>query len=193
MRLIPWIFSSAMAGAKRRFNRKIPAHIDQSALPKGVYFDASGQGRWYIFITHNGHRQRRTIAGSWVTLSQLQRLRQSVHTSGNATQGTVHWVLQAFADSRKFSEFSGHTQRDYRFCRKAIETFPTRAGRSVGDLMIHRLTATHVFKLLENVAKKTPSKANHMLRYLRRALRWAKPGLGLKHNPVWGLEAFAER
>jgi len=182
-----------MAGAKRRFNPKIPAHIDQSALPKGVYFDSSGQGRWYMFITQNGQRRRRTLAGPWVTLSQLHRLLQQIQTAQDRTHGTVRWALQAFADSSKFSTFSDSTQRDYRYCRKAIETFPTRDGRFVGDLHIHRLTATHMFKLLESVAKKTPSKANHMLRYVRRALRWAQPGLGLTHNPAWGLEAFAER
>jgi len=182
-----------MAGAKRQFNPNIPAHIDQSALPKGVYFDPSGQGRWYIFITQNGQRQRRTIAGPWVRLSQLHRLLQQAHSAQTSTQGTLRWVLQAFADSRKFAEFSENTQCDYRFCRKAIEEFPTRDGRTVGDLMIHRLTATHIFKLLETVAKKTPSKANHMLRYLRRTLRWAQAGVGLTHNPAWGLDSFAER
>jgi len=181
-----------MAGAKRRFNPKIPSHIDQSALPQGVYFDASGQGRWYVFEIHNGQRRRRTLAGPWVTLAQLHRLRQQAHAAQNSPHGTVRAVLQAFEDSRKFAELSGSTQRDYRFCRKAIERFPTRDGRVVGDLLIHRLMATHLFKLLETVAKKTPSKANHMLRYLRRALRWAKTGVGLQHNPAWGLESFAE-
>jgi len=74
--------------------------------------------------------------------------------------------LQAFKDSRKFVELGGSMQCDYRFCRKVIERFPTRDGRIVSDLIIHRLTAIHIFKLLETAAKNTPSKANHMLCYL---------------------------
>jgi len=102
-------------------------------------------------------------------------------------------VLQAFQDSTKFAGFSASTQRDYRIHRRAVEDFPTRDGRRVGDLIADRLTPTHVFRMLESVAKATPSKANHMLRYLRRAFRWAGPGVGMKHNPAWGLEEFKER
>jgi len=105
--------------------------------------------------------------------------------------GSVRQVLHAFESSPRFARLSAGTQLDYRRQRAAIEAFPTRDGRCVGDLIAARLTATHVFKMLESVAATTPSKANHMLRYLRRALRWAGPGVGLRHNPAWGLNASA--
>jgi len=106
--------------------------------------------------------------------------------------GSVRQVLHAFESSPRFARLSAGTQLDYRRQRAAIEAFPTRDGRCVGDLVAARLTATHIFKMLESVAANTPSKANHMLRYLRRALRWAGPGVGLRHNPAWGL-CFPER
>ena len=37
-----------MGGRKRKVNPAIPKHIDQSRLPAGIYFDASGGGRWYV-------------------------------------------------------------------------------------------------------------------------------------------------
>lgn len=32
----------------RKHNPTIPAHIDQRKIPKGVYWDSSGNGRWYV-------------------------------------------------------------------------------------------------------------------------------------------------
>jgi len=181
------------AGAPRKHNPHIPAHIDQSALPKGVYWDASGKGRWYIFEDRDGKPARRTIAGPLARLSDLHQMAEQVKPPPGPPRGTVRWVLQAFQDSTKFTSFSASTQRDYRIHRRAVEDFPTRDGRTVGDLHADRLTQTHIFRMLETVAKRTPSKANHMLRYLRRAFRWAGPGVGMKHNPAWGLEEFKER
>jgi len=181
------------AGAPRKHNPRIPAHIDQSALPKGVYWDASGNGRWYMFEEREGKPARRTLAGPQARLSELHRLAEQAQPASGPARGSVRWVLQAFQESTKFAGFSASTQRDYRIHRHAVEAFPTRDGRSVGDLIADRLTQTHVFRMLETVAKATPSKANHMLRYLRRAFRWAGPGVGMKHNPAWGLEEFKER
>lgn len=39
-------------GAKRKFNPSIPRHIDQGKLPKGIYWDPSGNGRWYVKDAH---------------------------------------------------------------------------------------------------------------------------------------------
>lgn len=180
-------------GAKRKHNPRIPAHIDQEALPKGVYWDATGKGRWFMLEDKDGRPGRKTIAGPNAKLSELHQFAEEARNPHGPARGTVRWVLQSFQDSTKFAGFSANTQRDYKIHRAAVEKFPTKDGRTFGDLVADKLTQTHVFRMLETVAKKTPSKANHMLRFLRRAFRWAGPGVGMKHNPAWGLEEFRER
>ncbi|MHB1057295.1 MAG: integrase [Rhodanobacter sp.] len=179
-------------GRKRKHNPHIPTHIDQDALPAGVYWDASGNGRWYMFEDREGRPARKTIAGPNARLSDLHQIAEDSRDAEGPTRGTVAWVLKAFHDSTRFAGFSISTKRDYEFCRTATIEFPTRAG-PFGNLVASKITQTHVFRMLETVAKMTPSKANHMLRYLRRAFKWAGPGVGMKHNPAWGLEEFRER
>ena len=43
-------------GRKRKHNPLIPKHIDQSALPKDVYFDHRGEGRWYRLAFNEAER-----------------------------------------------------------------------------------------------------------------------------------------
>ena len=35
-----------MAPRNRKHNPTIPAHIDQAKIPRGIYWDATGRGRW---------------------------------------------------------------------------------------------------------------------------------------------------
>lgn len=48
-------------GRKRKFNPLIPSHIDQAALPRGLYW---GDGRWYVVEPHpeGGNRRKQTVA-----------------------------------------------------------------------------------------------------------------------------------
>lgn len=62
-------------GRKRKFNPDIPRHIDQSALPKGVYW---ADGRWYIIEPHpeGGPTRKRTVAYADARLSDLHAARR---------------------------------------------------------------------------------------------------------------------
>lgn len=68
-------------GRKRKFNPDIPRHIDQDALPKGVYW---ADGRWYIIEPHpeGGPTRKRTIAYADARLSDLHAARR--HREGPA-------------------------------------------------------------------------------------------------------------
>lgn len=180
-------------GSKRKHHPGIPAHIDQAALPAGIYWDASGRGRWYVFVDKEGKRARRTLAGPEARLSQLHALVEDL--DGGPTRGTVAWTLGKFHRSTKFKdELAKATQRDYENCRKIVVDFPTAIGVKFGALATARLTQTNIQRLHERiVAQGTPSKANHVLRYLRRAFKWAGPHTGLPHNPARGIEQAKER
>ena len=42
------------AGRPRKVPANLPAHIDYAKVPKGIYWDASGTGRWYVFAAASG-------------------------------------------------------------------------------------------------------------------------------------------
>jgi site-specific recombinase XerC len=182
----------APRGRERKHNPAIPEHIDQKSIPAGVYWDPSGKGRWYIFVKKEGRPARETIAGPHARLSDLHRIMEE--GKGGPTHGSVAWVLESFHDSTKFKGLAKATKRDYEVCRKVVEEFPTAIGIKFGALVAARLTQTNVQRMLEKIVKQgTPSKANHVLRYLRRVFKWAGPHLGLKDNPAKGIEQATER
>lgn len=179
-------------GRARKFDPTIPPHIDQAALPEGVYWDRSGKGRWYMFVDKEGRRGRETLAGPSARLSDLHRMIED--GKGGPVAGSVQWTLAKFHASSRFAELAKATQRDYDTCRAIVDNFPTALGVPFGDLMAARITQTHVQRLHERLVKQgTPSKANHVLRYLRRAFKWAGPHLGMKENPARGIEQAKER
>jgi hypothetical protein len=179
--------------ARTKHNPSIPAHIDQASLPAGVYWDPSGKGRWYVFVDKEGKRGRETIAGPNARLSDLHRLSEEGKGT-TAAHGTVAWVLEKFHASTKFKKLAAATQRDYNVCRAIVETFPTAIGLKVGALVANRLTQTTIARLHEKIVEQgTPSKANHVLRYLGSAFKWAGPQLGMTGNPAKGIEKATER
>ncbi len=179
-------------GRARKHNPTIPAHIDQASLPAGVYWDPSGKGRWYVFVDKGGKPGRETIAGPTVRLSDLHRIAEE--GKGGAAHGSVAWIFEQFHGSSRFAELAEGTRRSYEQSRKIVEEFPTAIGIKFGALVAARLTQTNVQRLHEKIVKQGhPSKANHVLRYLRRTFKWAGPHLGLQGNPAKGIEQAAER
>jgi hypothetical protein len=182
----------APRGRTRKHNPTIPAHIDQASIPAGVYWDASGKGRWFVFVDREGKLGRETIAGPTARLSDLHRF--SEEGKAGPSHGTVAWLLAKFHASSKFKKLAPATQRDYSVCRTIVEGFPTAIGLKVGALVADRLTQTNVARMHERIVQQGhPSKANHVLRYLSSAFKWAGPQLGLKGNPAKGIEQATER
>ncbi len=182
----------APRGRARKHNPTIPAHIDQASLPAGVYWDPSGKGRWYVFVDKGGRPGRETIAGPNARLSDLHRFIEE--GKGGATEGSVAWVLEQFHSSSRFSELAPGTRKHYEAMQKVVTGLPTKIGIPFGQLMAARLTAPVIQRVHERIVKEGhPTKANHVLRYMRRTFKWAGPHLGLKENPAKGIEQAKER
>ena len=58
----------ASRGRPRKHHPSIPSHIDQARLPKGLYWDTSGAGRWYVRAP-----DRQVVAGPMAKLSTCTR------------------------------------------------------------------------------------------------------------------------
>jgi hypothetical protein len=191
-------------GRPRKHNPTIPAHIDQARIPPGIYWDRSGNGRWYIIDAHpeGGRSLARTVAGATARLSDLHAIAEQ--RKGSAARGTVAYVLDQFNDSLDFKKLAASTKASYEDYRKAIKVYPVKQGE-FGNLAVDSI-GTPVIRHLVNViaagkpatrpgvdaVPPYPSKANHWLRYLRRAFGWGVEYGACTTNPARGVKCVDE-
>lgn len=192
-------------GRKRSPNLAVPAHIDPLKLPKGLYWDPSGTGRWYVLEPHpeGGRPKRKTVAQAGARLSELHDIIEQ--RAGAAARGTVDWLWKQFEKSTEFKALAKATRRDYEIHAALLTKYPTRTG-TFGQLRVDALTVPVVQRLVEVLAagkpesrpgaddavKPRPSTANHTLRYMRRLFAW---GIRFGHcatNPAEGVKQAKE-
>lgn len=184
-------------GRPRKHNPSIPAHIDQTKIPAGIYWDTSGTGRWYVRAP-----DIKVVAGPTAKLSDLHAIAEQ--RAGGAARGTIADVLDRFHNSLDFKAYSARTKIDYTGYRAAIVAYPVKIG-ILGQLYVDRLAPPVFRRLFDAIAmgKATerpgdkpvpgyPSKANHWLRYLRRAFGWGIEHDACKTNPCRGVRSVPE-
>ena len=104
-----------MSPRARKHQPEIPAHIDQAKIPKGVYWDPTGRGRWLVFEVEDGKKRSRTVAGPVDKLSDLFAI-----TEASTESGTVHWVCDQYHESPKFKKLAKGTRDDYNQARDVM-------------------------------------------------------------------------
>jgi hypothetical protein len=189
-------------GRPRKFNSSIPAHIDQSQLPKGIYWCRSGRGSWYVFVIDpdTGARNTKVVAGPKARLSVLRAI--AGVWPRDYVRGTVGWVMARFEESTDFAALAESTRRLYRYCAKAAQDYHIHNGRgaSLDTLFVDRLRLPVIQRVIETIAKGRnesvpgasdaqapyPAKANHLLRYLHRLFAWGRRHGHCHTNPAAG-------
>jgi hypothetical protein len=189
-------------GRPRKFNAFIPAHIDQSQLPKGIYWCRSGRGSWYVFVTDpdTGARNTKVVAGPKARLSVLRAI--AGVWPRDYVRGTVGWVMARFDESTDFAALAESTRRLYRYCAKVAQDYHMHNGRgaSLDTLFVDRLRLPVIQRVIETIAKGRkesvpgaadaqapyPAKANHLLRYLHRLFVWGRRHGHCQTNPAAG-------
>ena len=176
----------------RKHSPDIPAHINQSKLPNGVYFDKRGRGRWYVqYRDEAGKLKTERIAGADATLSELHRIMEQ---RSGIDRRTLRYLAKQFHESAQFKELAIKTQQDYEYCQATLQEMPTKLGKPLGDLPTSQFSPALVQRLVDKIAAEgTPSKANHLLRYLRRLFRWGINRGYCDSNPAQGVESAKER
>lgn len=185
-------------GRPRKHNPTIPAHIDQSRLPPGIYWDRSGRGRWYVLEDHpeDNRKAPLRVAGPEARLSDLHAIAES--RKGDGAKGTIRRVLAEYHKSLKFRDFSPDTKTHYGDYRNAITTYATKLG-PLGDQFVDSLGPPVFRKLFDRIAAGDgdtpgyPTKANHWLRYMRAAFNWGIQHDECKTNPIRGVEQVKEK
>lgn len=194
-------------GRPRSRAKNLPRHIDHLKVPKGIYWDASGSGRWYVLEPAPEKRtgtKARTVAGPDAKLSDLHAITEA--RAGAATRGTLASVMTLFHDSLEFKQLSMNTRRHYGDYMEAIKVYRLKNDATFGDLMIDKLTPGGVRKIIHGIAlgriaEKAgeadvpgyPTKANHWLRYTRRVASWGYENDECKTNPFKGVSEVQER
>lgn len=194
-------------GRKRKNDPTIPKHIDQTKLPRGIYWDKSGSGRWYVREPHpegSGHLTP-TVAQASARLSELHSIMEK--RSGKAVHGTIGYIMEKFRESTEYLELAQSTQSDYNFCEKEIRKIRTKLGVTF-DKLIADQQSTSVFQRLNEMIAKgrpetrpgagdgiraLPTKANKIQRYVRRLFAWGKRHGHCKTNPADGVKLATER
>lgn len=175
-------------GRPRLHDPSIPGHIDQAKIPTGAYWSRTDR-HWYTIVTEAGKKRRRKLAGVDAKLSDLHRLLEDV---AGVQRGTVRWLCDQFHASPKFLALADKTRADYEAQRRLVGTFRTKAG-VLADLRVAGLTSPFLVRLFEKIAATHPSKANHLLRYLRRVFSWGLVRGYCASNPAKGIEQAKER
>ncbi len=188
-------------GRKRKFNSTIPGHIEQEALPRGIYWE---RDRWFTYAPHpeGGRDVKVTVASATARLSELHAIMEK-HTTGT-TVGTLEHLFHTFHKSLEFKELELLTQKHYKGYASALEQYALKDGSLLGQLPVERVTTPLVQRLVETYAMgrpatrrqpavpATPSKANHLFRYLRRTLAWGVRHGICKSNAALGVRQAKE-
>jgi site-specific recombinase XerC len=179
-------------GRKRKADPSIPRHIDQAALPRGLYWDRTGAGRWFVFETGaHGRPKRTTVATAAARLSELHEI---METRAGVDRGTLAWLLDEFHASKKFKALAPATRKGYEFYRGVAKDFQTKSAGKLGEIACARLTPPAVQRIVDKIADDgTPTKANALLRYMRRVFRWGVNRGKCPTNPAKGVEQATER
>ena len=176
-------------GPKRRHNPNIPAHIDQSKLPTGCYWDDSGNGHWYRAFKENGKPKRKRIAGPSAMLSELHQIMEDAK---NPSNDTFKWAAMQYFDSHDFAGLSKKTKQDYQYSFEVVANFDTKIGVKLADVALYRWDTPLIQKFIDLISD-TPTKAKHVHSFVRLVFSWSKRRGHCKENPAIGVKLPKER
>jgi hypothetical protein len=175
-------------GRPRVFRDSIPSHIDQAKIPRGCFWDER-DSNWYV-IHRLPKAKRQRIAGAEATLADLHRLMEDI---AGVARGTVGWLLEQYHASPAFKACAPSTRKHYEKYQRVVLMRKTRVGM-LHTLKTSGITPGAMRNLIDSVAAEgKPTKANHLLRYLRMAFAWGLERDLCASNPCAGLKQVTER
>ncbi|WCE02809.1 integrase [Pseudoxanthomonas sp. JBR18] len=192
-------------GRKRTRADNFPPHVDHLLVPKGIYWDASGSGRWFCIEMREGRPARKTVATRNARLSELHEIAEQ--RAGKDPKGTIGRVITAFEDSTEFRALATGTQKSYRTSAEHVRRIRMKGNLTMDQLHVDRTEPPMYQRLVELIAKGKPeskpgagddvpgqpSKANHLQRYLSRLFNWGRLHGECKTNPAEGVRQAKER
>jgi integrase len=174
-----------MKGRPRVKFQSLPKHIEANKIPSGLYWRATAHGGvWYRLV--DGKREN--VATETATQGDLFAIMEYAENLA----GSVDRVCTEFHKSLEFRDLAKGTKRNYNLIFKFISKYPTKLGIPFGMLQVDRISTPIVQRLIETIGRETPSKANHLQRYLGRTFAWGKRSGYCKTNPAKGVRQVKE-
>jgi hypothetical protein len=172
---------------QRKPDPSIPAHIDQRKLPVGCYWNRRDRN-WYML--RDGKRSK-PIAAADALLSDLHKAMELAH---GADASTLDYMLGKFEESSQFkTEIGENTRTDYIYCRDVLQRHATKLGVTFANLRRGAITPPLIQRLVNDIAKDFPTKANHVKRYLSVAYQWGVLNGYAGTNVAQGVRQAKER
>lgn len=175
-------------GRKRLTDPSLPKHIRQQDLPQSVYWDRKSRV-WYTFVQVMGKPKWRKLAGADARLSAILAALEEIN---GVRTGTLEWLCDHFHGSPQYKALSDNTKRDYEAQLNIVRTYKTKAG-VLGGVRLVDISPAFLQRLVDKIGAEHPSKAAHLLRYIRRVFSWGYARGRCAENPAKGLESPKER
>ena len=175
-------------GAKRKYNPRMPKHINQDSLPRRCYWDDSGNGHWYItYSDKSGVKpkpKRKRIAGQGATLAELHKLVEQFH---DVNRDTFRFIAMQYFDKSNYETLADETKRGYQICFANMCDFQTKADIALADVPISDWTSPLVQRYIDTMKDK-PTKAKHVHSFIRRVFSWGLNRGYCINNPAIGTD-----
>jgi len=127
--------------------------------------------------------------------------------AGKDARGTIGYVIGKFEESTEFDALSPGTRDHYRKQAKVVRKYKTKLGVTLDALYVDKLELPAIQAIIELIAKGRreskpgagdavppyPTKANALLRYLRRLFAYGRRHGHCKTNPAEGGKEVRER
>lgn len=170
---------------KKRTSIHFPKHIIPEKLPKRVWYDKSGAGKWMLRYKDDVTAKWRSkrICSGLSTLAEIWQAYEAQNETNILTFASLSSELQTTLIWRKLAVT---TQKDYIDCHNYICNQKTANG-TLGNEPIAKWTTGLVRKLRDKRAEESESRANKELSYIKRVFSWAYEYEKVKFNPATGV------
>ena len=151
--------------------RHVPAHIDATKLPKGIWYDSKGN-RWRIrqLDDATGKYKKIRLCSGQASLSQIW---QAFEARQQHSVTTFKTLSLDFQKSTKWRDLSPLTRKDYLNCHNHIIATQTGSGIAFGDQPFAKWTTGTIRKYVDFRGEDSRSRANKELSYIKTVLKYA--------------------
>lgn len=176
-------------GRNRKFNKNIPAHINQSQLPSGCYWD-NRDSIWYtVYKKPNGKNGRKRIAGEDALLSELHRI---IEVENGIDRETFSFLADKYFESESYKKLVNKKNHENSYV--IICEYQTKIKKKLSEISIKLWDDGLVQKLIDKIGKNRGATTARLLNaFIRRVFQWNLKRGNCAYNPALRTELPAER